>query len=147
MSSRNLSLCTYFPKIWVRYCILASLQGVKCSWSFLEFCQGWQKPQDFVSQNHFQCTAWCPQKWLILSQPGTAGCSIQEQGQDLPAGLSRAEVRGTSSAWMEGKPAMRVGKEDFCLSSYDFSVSLGVVLRKDENRMAARKLVRKPALG
>lgn len=48
---------------------------------------------------------------------------------------------------MEGKPASRVGKEDFCLSSDDFSIYLGGALRRDENRMAARKLVRKPAVG
>lgn len=147
MSSRNLSLCIYFPKIWVRYCIFASLQGAKCSWSFLEFWQGWQNPQDFVSQNPFQCTAWCPQKWLVLSQLGTAGSSIQEQWEDLPVGQSRIGVWGTSSAWMEGKPARKVGKEDFCLSSDDFSIYLGGALRRDENRMAARKLVRKPAVG
>lgn len=77
----------------------------------------------------------------------TAGSSIQEQHQDLPVGQSRIGVWGTSSAWMEGKPASRVGKEDFCLSSDDFSISLGGALRRDENRMAARKLVRKPAVG
>lgn len=48
---------------------------------------------------------------------------------------------------MEGKPAKKVGKEDFCFSSLDFSISLCGALRRDENRMAARKLVRKPAVG
>lgn len=41
----------------------------------------------------------------------------------------------------------RVGKEDFCFSLLDFSVSLGGALRRYENRMAARKLVRKPVVG
>lgn len=47
----------------------------------------------------------------------------------------------------KAKPAKRVGKEDFCFSSHDFSIALGGALRKDENRMAARKLVRKHAVG
>lgn len=139
-------LCaTYFTKIWVRYCILASLQGaLEVSWSF---DRGGKNPR-ILYQNPFQCTSWCPQKCLVLSQLGTAGCSMP----GAVAGLTcrcRVGLRcgGLPNAWMEGKPGKRVGKEDFCFSSHDFLISSGGALRRDENRMAARKLVRKPAVG
>lgn len=58
------------------------------------------------------------------------------------------EMWGTPKS-LDGRQTCRegLGKKDFFFSCLNFSVSLGGALRRDENSMAARKLVRKPAVG
>lgn len=75
---------TYFSKIWVRCCILASLQGAKSSWSFLEFWWRWQKP------------GFCITASFSVHYMGSTGgiCSV-------PAGHSRM-LHARNSARTEG---------------------------------------------